>query len=124
MTRAREELYLTCASARMLYGGMQHNPPSRFLSDSGGDIQFDSGTFGFQATENAGLSFDMTPSQPQPAASNEPHYVPELYEGDSVRHQLFGVGTIVEISGETATVYFKGKGAKKLNISFAPLEKL
>jgi hypothetical protein len=65
----------------------------------------------------------MTPA-PSAPVSNEPRYVPELYEGDSVRHQLFGVGTIVEIDGETATVYFKGKGAKKLNISFAPLEKL
>jgi DNA helicase-2/ATP-dependent DNA helicase PcrA len=123
MTRAREELYMTCASARMLYGGIQHNPPSRFLSDSGADMQFDSGMFGFQAKPQGGLSFDMTPA-PSAPVSNEPRYVPELYEGDSVRHQLFGVGTIVEIDGETATVYFKGKGAKKLNISFAPLEKL
>jgi hypothetical protein len=30
----------------------------------------------------------------------------------------------VELDGETATIYFKGKGAKKLNISFAPLEKV
>ena len=31
---------------------------------------------------------------------------------------------IVELDGDVATIYFKGKGAKKLNISFAPLEKL
>jgi DNA helicase-2/ATP-dependent DNA helicase PcrA len=123
MTRAREELYMTCASARMLYGGIQHNPPSRFLSDSGADMQFDDGMFGYQPNMDARLSFDTTPNPPKPA-DTEPRYVPELYEGDSVRHQLFGVGTIVEIEGETATVYFKGKGAKKLNISFAPLEKL
>jgi DNA helicase-2/ATP-dependent DNA helicase PcrA len=33
MTRAKEELYLTYAVERTLYGGRQHNPPSRFLSD-------------------------------------------------------------------------------------------
>ena len=33
MTRAREELYMIYASMRMLYGGVQHNPPSRFLSE-------------------------------------------------------------------------------------------
>jgi len=55
---------------------------------------------------------------------DEPRYVPELNEGDTVRHSLFGTGTIVELDGENATIYFKGKGAKKLNIVFAPLEKL
>jgi len=50
--------------------------------------------------------------------------VPELNEGDAVRHQVFGIGQIVELDGDVATIYFKGKGAKKLNIGFAPLEKL
>ena len=53
-----------------------------------------------------------------------PRYVPEINEGDAVRHQVFGVGTVVELDGDTATIYFKGKGSKKLNIAFAPLEKL
>jgi hypothetical protein len=30
----------------------------------------------------------------------------------------------MEIEGDTAVIYFKGKGTRKLNISFAPLEKL
>ncbi len=123
MTRAKEELIMTCASSRMLYGGIQHNPPSRFLSESGADMEFDGGMFGFQMNNHNDSEYDMTPSTPKPV-SNEPRYVPELYEGDNVRHQLFGDGTIMEIDGETATIYFKGKGAKKLNISFAPLEKL
>ncbi len=33
ITRARERLYLTHAWARMLYGGTQYNPPSRFLDE-------------------------------------------------------------------------------------------
>src|SRR6185503_2908682 len=39
MTRAREELYMTYASSRMLYGGVQHNPPSRFLSEINAQFQ-------------------------------------------------------------------------------------
>ncbi|MDO8591472.1 MAG: hypothetical protein Q7R60_00910, partial [bacterium] len=54
----------------------------------------------------------------------EPRYVLELAEGDGVQHQLFGLGTVLELEGETATIYFKGNGTKKLNITFAPLEKL
>jgi hypothetical protein len=41
-----------------------------------------------------------------------------------VRHELFGTGTVVELQGDTAAIYFKGKGLKKLNTAFAPLEKL
>jgi len=33
MTRAKKRLYLTYATARMIYGGLQSNQPSRFLSD-------------------------------------------------------------------------------------------
>lgn len=37
MTRARDELYMLYANSRMLYGGSQHDPPSRFLSEIGAD---------------------------------------------------------------------------------------
>lgn len=134
MTRAREELYMLYSSSRMLYGGVQHNPPSRFLSEIDGEFaqtetfQFDFG----QGNRPASLSnntFDNSvnpweASAPTAAGANEPRYVPDINEGDSVRHQLFGVGTVVELDGDNAVVYFKGKGSKKLNIAFAPLEKL
>jgi DNA helicase-2/ATP-dependent DNA helicase PcrA len=121
MTRAREELYMIYATGRMLYGGVQHNPPSRFLSEI--DAEFQTGdayespyTFGQSAGRN---EYDQTPDY-----DHEPRYVPELAEGDAVRHQTFGAGTVVDIDGETVTVYFRGKGARKLNTAFAPLEKL
>lgn len=109
MTRAREELYLSYASERTLYGGRQHNPPSRFLSD----IEVSTLASPQEYLTSQGFS------EPE-----EVRYVPDLNEGDGVKHQLFGVGTVLELSGETATIYFKGRGTKKLNISFAPLEKI
>ncbi len=117
MTRAREELYMTYASSRMLYGGVQHNPPSRFLSEIDGE---------FQAVGGFEPAYDFQPTYQEPASGgdDEPRYVPDLTEGDGVRHQVFGMGTVLEIEGDTALIYFKGKGARKLNISFAPLEKL
>jgi len=117
MTRAREELYLLYATSRLLYGGVQHNAPSRFLSEIDSEFQPEPAAFSFEP------SFSDAQSTSQ-AAYDEPRYVPELNEGDNVRHQVFGQGTVVELDGETATIYFKGKGAKKLNISFAPLEKI
>jgi DNA helicase II / ATP-dependent DNA helicase PcrA len=110
MTRAKEELYLTYAVERTLYGGRQHNPPSRFLSDIEG------------ASLAQNPEFDSL--QGASSDSSELRYVPELEEGDGVKHQLFGEGTVLDLEGETATIYFKGKGTKKLNIAFAPLEKL
>lgn len=108
MTRARSELYLTYALERTLFGGRTHNPPSRFLSD----------------IEGAALTGQPAAVTSASLVVDEPRYVPELSEGDVVMHNLFGQGTIVELAGDNATVYFKGKGTKKLNIAFAPLKKL
>lgn len=112
MTRAREELYLIHATSRLLYGGTQHNPPSRFLSEIGGDMQ--------QADTFAA---PVAPAMPRDASS-EPRYVPDLSEGDAIKHSVFGVGTVAAVDGDMATIYFENRGHKTLNISFAPIEKL
>jgi DNA helicase II / ATP-dependent DNA helicase PcrA len=108
MTRAKEELYLTYATTRTLYGGRLSNPPSRFLAD-------------LEAANLAAPAEDLAVDE---SFNDEVRYVPELNEGDGVKHQLFGIGTVLEIEGETATIFFKGRGTKKLNIAFAPLTKL
>ena len=145
MTRAREELYMIYATSRSLYGGQQHNPPSRFLSEIDATFQppdvasnaFSFGGGGAPAPRDmydqrpagdfdgtfSGSGFGDAASQQQ-ASSDEPRYVPEISEGDTVRHQVFGVGTVMELDGDNATIYFKGKGAKKLNIAFAPIQKV
>jgi hypothetical protein len=58
------------------------------------------------------------------ADDHEPRYVLDIEVGDKVRHPFFGTGTVMEKDGEDVAVYFQGKGAKKLNIAFAPLEKV
>lgn len=123
MTRAREELYMLYASSRMLYGSVQHNPPSRFLSEIDG--QFAGESMGREEVYGGGIGNNLAYEPLQaPVMSDEPRYVPDFVEGDAVRHKVFGEGTIMELDGETASIYFKGKGSRKLNISFAPLEKL
>jgi len=111
ITRAQQELYLTSASSRLLYGGVQHNPPSRFLNEI-----------------DASVTSDWVEGMPSNTVNkqlkDEPRYVPDLSEGDSIRHQLFGVGTVLDMDGDVATVFFKGKGTRKLDVGFAPLEKL
>ena len=125
MTRARQELYLTYASSRLLYGGVQHNPPSRFLSEIDADSVTNAETaYSFTQKPHQSWQPDDDNGSQIAIVSDEPRYVPEINEGDGVRHQLFGVGTVMEMDGDTAVIYFKGKGARKINISFAPLEKL
>jgi DNA helicase-2/ATP-dependent DNA helicase PcrA len=110
MTRAREELYLIHATERILFGGRTSNIPSRFLSD-------------IEAVAATATGMDL-PRPMESLEADEPRYVPELNEGDGVRHKIFGIGTVMELDGDNAVIYFKGKGSKRLNIAFAPLEKL
>ena len=111
MTRAKQELYLSYADSRVLYGGVLHNAPSRFISDIDAEhIKTSSLT--------SSLPIVKSPS------NGEPIYVPDLEPGDLVKHQLFGQGTVAEVDGDVVAIYFKGRGVKRLNISFAPIEKL
>jgi DNA helicase-2/ATP-dependent DNA helicase PcrA len=126
MTRAKEELYMLSAASRMLYGMTQHNPPSRFLSDIDASAATMPTSFGYGYQDEA----DAVPaSHLNFNASNEPRVVPEeaadLEIGDQVRHKVFGAGRIVSIEGSTVGVAFAGgAGVKKLNIAFAPLERV
>jgi DNA helicase-2/ATP-dependent DNA helicase PcrA len=112
MTRAKQELYLMHAMSRTLYVSRLANPPSRFLAD----IEAPQMTV-------AGLDSLATMAGAQ-IHSTEPRYVPELNEGDGIKHQIFGFGTVVELEGDMATIYFKGKGTKKLDIGYAPITKV
>lgn len=110
MTRAREELYLLYATSRALYGGVQYNPPSRFLNEIG-------------LTPEAAASHGYSSDFADIAINNEPRYAVELTPGDRVRHQIFGEGVVMEVDGDNVAVHFKTRGIKKLNTAFAPLEK-
>lgn len=115
MTRAREELVLTCAASRMLYGMTQHNPPSRFLADIDGKADMvQAPAFAYAGPSAAPDTF-------------EPRYVPDGMDfevGDYVRHKVFGQGQIMALDGASATINFAGRGVKKLNLDFAPLERV
>ncbi|MCL2451411.1 UvrD-helicase domain-containing protein [Candidatus Saccharibacteria bacterium] len=149
MTRARAELVLTFASSRLLYGARQYNLPSRFLSDIDPEV---SKTVFSSSNLTRKMSYTGQPTEPsrnEPVGvvrnihfstpnlvedseksftnfSIEPRFVPdeiELVVGDEVRHQIFGIGTITAIDGTVVSVKFGGS-VKKLNVAFAPLEKM
>lgn len=107
MTRAREELYLIAASSRLLYGTRLYNSPSRFISDIDGDNAPSSVPFGSSNEPTLVLDEEIT----------------ELEVGDKVKHDVFGVGKVTSIQGQTISVSF-GSSTKKLNAAFARLQKI
>jgi DNA helicase-2/ATP-dependent DNA helicase PcrA len=117
MTRARERLTLLHASSRMLYGGRNHNLPSRFL-DELPDSHVER-----ERLRPASWSGYGAPRQSQIAPRDD---VPDLSTGDSVRHSTLGEGVVVQIEpGGLVTVRFAEDGSeRKLMLDYAPLEKL
>jgi DNA helicase II / ATP-dependent DNA helicase PcrA len=117
MTRAQERLTLLHASSRMLYGGRNHNLPSRFLDE------LPEGHVERERLRPASWSGYGAPRQSQIAPREN---VPDLSTGDSVRHSTLGEGVVVQIEpGGLVTVRFADDGSeRKLMLDYAPLEKL
>jgi ATP-dependent DNA helicase UvrD/PcrA len=117
MTRAKERLTLTHASARSLWGARAHNLPSRFLDE------LPQAEIVHQRLRPASWSDYgvQTSSQVQPRAG-----WPALATGDSVRHGTLGDGVVVGVEpGGVVTVRFAEDGAeRKLMLDYAPLEKI
>ena len=106
VTRAREELFVSCASSRTQFGQIGYNMPSRFLDEMGLMV--------------GGID---RPAQP-PAEADFYSEEVGLEVGDRVRSPSFGTGEIVDSEGLGVTVKFDDGTVKKLNVEFARLEKI
>ena len=106
VTRAREELFVSCASSRMQFGQIGYNMPSRFLDEMGLMV--------------GGID---RPAQP-PAEADFYSEEIGLEVGDRVRSPSFGAGEIIDSEGLGVTVKFDDGTVKKLNVEFARLEKI
>jgi DNA helicase-2/ATP-dependent DNA helicase PcrA len=117
ITRAQDKLYLTSAWTRMLFGGSNYNPPSRFLTEIPDGL-----------LEKAGKRKRRTASER--AAATGPRTTVEaghIGPGDRVRHDKWGLGTVREVVGAgdraEAEVMFDTQGKKRLLLAWAPLER-
>lgn len=138
ITRAKEELYLTHASMRTLYGRTNVNPASRFLDDIPQDlldmgevipkkkhIRFQESDISSYANSHM-ISWkkpkeNTTPNKPKNSANSS-----DIKPGTKVNHKKFGQGTIISINGSgdkaELTIAFDQQGIKKLMLGFAPIE--
>ncbi|NLJ71601.1 MAG: UvrD-helicase domain-containing protein [Syntrophomonadaceae bacterium] len=100
ITRAMEQLFLTNAESRLLYGYERSNQPSRFLEEIPEDL----------------LSTYTRHGKP----------IVKAVVGIRVFHKKFGAGLITDIieDGEIAIIDFDQAGERMLRLDLAPLEKL
>jgi DNA helicase II / ATP-dependent DNA helicase PcrA len=115
MTRAKERLVLTHASARSLYGSRSYNLPSRFLDELPDD------RVERQRLKPASWSGYGSPTGVAPRSET-----PTLSTGDSVRHETLGEGVVTALeAGGVVTVRFAADGTeRRLMLDYAPLERI
>jgi DNA helicase-2/ATP-dependent DNA helicase PcrA len=115
MTRAKERLVLTHASARSLWGSRSYNLPSRFLDE-----------LPETHVERSRLQPASWSGYGSPTGIAPRSDAPTLSTGDSVRHETLGEGVVTAIErGGVVTVRFAGDGTeRRLMLDYAPLERI
>ncbi|MET0260883.1 MAG: UvrD-helicase domain-containing protein [Gaiellaceae bacterium] len=115
MTRAKERLVLTHASARSLYGSRSYNLPSRFL-DELPDDKVERHRLQPASWSGYGSPTGIAPREDRVSLST----------GDSVRHETLGEGVVTAIErGGLVTVRFASDGSeRRLMLDYAPLERI
>ena len=139
ITRAKEELTLTCARRRMVRGETQYNKMSRFLKEIPMGLLSTGAVFEKEVDEVAKKSayqqakqafgakpFSMGKPAQQFKVSNSSG--PGYDVGDRVRHVKFGEGLVTRITeggrDYEVTVEFDTAGVKKMFAMFAKLQKV
>jgi DNA helicase-2/ATP-dependent DNA helicase PcrA len=145
ITRAEENVILTFAKNRFSNGKSNTTSPSRFIKDIDPEyLQLPAGDFSFEKPDYKTFEskFAHRPDSVQPGYYVNPrklsqieneksnrithHRIGNLTVGDTVRHQRFGTGKIMELSGEKenakALIEFETLGTKQLLLKFAQFE--
>ncbi|ANZ57959.1 ATP-dependent DNA helicase PcrA [Fructilactobacillus lindneri] len=140
ITRAKQKLYLTNAFSRMLYGRMQNNPASRFMTEIKPELLDNENAMKSQGPKtpfdntyqrNSDRAFSTPYQQSQhrvakPAGTGAEQKAWKI--NDKVSHKTWGEGTVVKINGTgedmELDIAFKDKGVKRLLAAFAPIKKI
>ncbi len=153
ITRAKSELTLTYAKARMVRGETQYNPVSRFIREIPAELmdntvptvkRREEDIFDFRPKAIVKPKVTAQPVKPfiaqgigslnrvaginKGAAALEADTVLDYEKGDRVRHMKYGEGTVLNIEREPrdykVTVNFDKAGQKIMYASFAKLKRV
>ncbi|WP_439144729.1 DNA helicase PcrA [Virgibacillus salinus] len=131
ITRAEQQLYLTHAKMRTLYGRTNMNPISRFINEIPEELI--DGIEQARATMYGSIS--KSPDKPSPVkrrAEKMQHTTGAESEswgpGDKAKHNKWGVGTVVKVQGEGEAMemdiaFPAPTGIKRVLAKFAPITK-
>jgi ATP-dependent DNA helicase UvrD/PcrA len=118
MTRAKQQLYLTYAETRRLYGRENYARPSRFLQEIPGELLQ-------EVRMRAHISKPVTVGRPKNISLQRQS---RFKLGERVNHAKFGEGVVLQIEGEGAQervqINFEEAGMKWLMLAYANLETL
>ena len=128
MTRAREQLTMTYARTRSLYGRQDYNPPSTFLSEIPAESvnhERVASRGGTSLPSSQGRWSDRPAPIPQSRAIvREPAKdLPLISTGDTIRHLRWGDGFVIGVpSAEEILVRVPEAGERRLHVASAPIE--
>lgn len=135
MTRAKERLFMTGASYRMLYGRGDFSRASTFMREIDPKLLEGDGVYRPKADRNR-LGIDnggidgygkevFKPFDPLKYAKAKPKASSESFvAGDMVSHSKFGIGKVISANEKIVEVDFESEGVKKLAAGIAPLTKI
>jgi DNA helicase II / ATP-dependent DNA helicase PcrA len=135
ITRAEEQLYLTNAQMRTLFGQTKMNPVSRFIQEIPAELLDDVMAEKKSAFTPFGKSAAKAPTRPAPRKPvSRPVQTTTGGEsvawqvGDKAQHKKWGTGTVVSVKGSGDSVeldiaFPSPMGIKRLLAKFAPIEK-
>ena len=134
ITRAEEQLFLTNAFSRTLYGRTQYNRPSRFLGEIDDKVMESFGRENKVVRQTPIGERKTRSSYIQPENAKVSSKVQTGGEasawkpGDKAEHKKWGVGTVVKVSGSSKDleldIAFPQQGIKRLLAAFAPITKV
>ena len=138
LTRAKEQVFLTRAGERMLYGRTNYNPVSRFLREIPSELLLDMNQA--MAKQRSGERSELSSGASQASLrkgdgvflqtkrSDESKPQCDYQMNDTIEHKKWGRGVIVGISGSgeelSVRVIFPEIGMKDLFVKYAPIKKV
>lgn len=138
VTRAEEQLFITNAQMRTLYGRTSMNPPSRFIKEIPVDLLEGMEPVRKSSSVGSSSSFSgKTRQQPQtqrkavvrPATTLTGGDENSWKVGDKAEHGKWGIGTVVSVKGngegtELDIAFPSPIGVKRLLAKFAPIKQV
>jgi DNA helicase-2/ATP-dependent DNA helicase PcrA len=123
ITRAEQELHLTRAKLRSIYGHTSMNPASRFLEEIPKELLELKGE-----PSRSQRATSSTSIQQRPIIRPTIQPITDWVVGDKAQHTKWGLGTVVQVSGtgedlELNIAFPAPIGLKKLLAKFAPITK-